>query len=150
MRLAGIVSTILVTALWAAPASARPMPGTPRFQPITAPLSEALVVIKAPKLVGVFLFVPPAEAPAALASYLIRDLAALKRFVHRAEKDIKRFRAISRWDKLVFLHLVGLGIDGGRVGGKSVPKKWVQRVQELTLVPSLDYRDISMRRGGGR
>ncbi len=147
MRLLRIVPAILAATLWASPASAQVVPGAPRFQPITASLSDALAVIKAPNLVGVFLFVPPAEAPAALAAYLLRDHAGLKRFVRRAEKDIAAFKAISRWDKLVFLHLVGMGIDGGSAGGKTLSKKWVAHVQELTLVPSLDYREIAMRRG---
>lgn len=148
MKILDIVSALLALMLWALPASAQPVPGAPQYQRITAPLSEALAVVKAPDLVAVFLFVPPAEAPAALASYLIRNHAGLKRFVRRAENDISKFKAISRWDKLVFLHLIGMGIDGGTHRGKGLSKKWVERVQDLTLVPSLDYRDIVMRRGG--
>lgn len=148
MRLLRIVPAFLAAALWVSPAGAQGVPGSPRYQPITVPLSDALAVIKEPMLVGVFMFVAPAEAPAALASYLIRNHAGLKRFVRRAEKDVAAFKAISRWDKLVFLHLVGMGIDGSRVGGKRLSKKWVARVQDLTLVPSRDYREIALRRGG--
>ena len=151
MRTFGLLAGALAAALWAAPAAAEPLAGTPRYQPIAPALTEALAAIEDSALVGVFLFVAPGDAPVAFAAYLLRDHAALKRFVKKVEQDAKRVKVISRWDKLVCLHLVGMGVDSHRpAGGKTLSKKWVARVQDLTLSQSAQYQDIVDRRGGGR
>ncbi len=140
---------MLAVAVWAAPVAAQPLTGTPRVQRVSPAVIEALAAIRARALVGIFRFVAPSEAPTALADYLLRDHAKLKRFVKKLEKDLKKFRAISRWDKYVCLHMVGLGLNRSSPGtGKMLSKKWIARVQELTLVPSLPHRELAMRRGG--
>jgi hypothetical protein len=147
IKLSGLMAVCLTFAL-SAPLCAEQMSGAPRVEPLGAALQEALRVVKNESLAGIFMFVDPQDAPAAFAAFLLRDHKALKVFVKRAEKDVKKVRAISRWDKYVFLHMVGFGLDGAMsVSGKNLSKKWIKRIQDLTLVPSLNYRDVVMKRG---
>ncbi|MFH2202844.1 MAG: hypothetical protein ABIJ96_07005 [Elusimicrobiota bacterium] len=146
-----LASGLLAAALWAtAAAVAEPPRGAPRMEQLNPSLSEALTAIKQRPLEGAFLFIPAADSSAAMAAYLLRDHATLKRFVRKAEKDIKRVRAITRWDKMVCLHLVAMGVDNaGPDGGPRLSPKWVARVQELTLAQSVAYQDMLIKRGGG-
>lgn len=142
-----LIASVLAGTVCSAPLYAEQLPGTPQFQQITPQLKEALSAIKSRSLVGVFLLIEPQQAPIALAAYLLRDHAALKRFIKKVERDLKKYKAISRWDKLTALHMIAMGVDrGSPTTGKKLSKKWIVRVQELTLAPSVPHPDL-MRRG---
>lgn len=144
----GLLAAFL-TLFLSASLRAEEVSGTPQYQPIAPALSHALHAIDADAVVGVFLFVNPNDGPVALANYLVRDHQALKKYVKSLEKDVKSAQAVSRWDKLVCLHMVALGVDRSvSAKGKVLSKKWAARVQNLTLTPSLNYSEILMRRGG--
>jgi hypothetical protein len=110
---------------------------------------EALATVQRPELAGLFAFIPPEAAPLAFADFLLRDQAALKRFVREAEKDAKSFGGIADWEKRTFLFLVGINASGQMAGGAAgVPRKWMSRVNELSLKPAMSYDELAQRRRG--
>lgn len=133
----------------AAPAAAqREIPSPPTI--IDLNLMEALVAIERIDLVGIFTFVPPGRAPLAMADFLLRNRKALKMFVKKAERDLKQVQGINEWDKKVFLFLVGM--TSGRLlsGIKAVPRRWMDRINTLSLAQPLPLSVMLQRRSGKR
>lgn len=122
---------------------------TGRF--IDSSLMEALVAMDRPELAGIFAFVPDADARVAMADFLLRDPAALKRFIKKAERDLREAKAVNVWDKEVLLHIVAATAEGGIPGVPQPKKETLSRVSALSLavgVPRDVLAEQRARQGG--
>ena len=147
MRRTGSIA-LLIALLAAAPAVARAQGAVPTSsQMVSLSLVDTLVSIDEADLAGLFAFIPGPQAPMALAHYLMKNRAALKRFLKKVEKDFKKAKAINEWDKDVLLYLVGLN-SASRLpfGMERLPKKLTGRVNELALKPALPLGMIQQRK----
>jgi hypothetical protein len=147
------VKTLLIlaaAALAQGPApKALPSPAQQPQQIVNLSLVEALSAVEKPELAGIFGFVPEANAPFALADFLMRDRSSLKRFIKKCREDYKVAQGVNAWDKQVLLFLVGLNGSAPMMGLKPMPESWMDRVNDLALAPGLPLQIIVQRRSGG-
>ena len=131
-----------------APQAAAPAVLAPQGQVIGLSLLEALVAIEHTDLAGIFGFVPEQASSFAMADFLLRDQKSLKLFIKKCEKDYKKAKGISIWDKQVLLHLVTIDASGAEVMGmKKIPAGWMDRINTLSLVEGLPLEIVVQRRG---
>ena len=137
---------MLAAALWASGSTAQaPIPAQTYI--ISLSLVEALVAIDKTGLSAVFSFVPEQNAPMALATYLMGDHGALKRFLKKCRNDYGAAQGINEWDKQVLLYLVGLDASGlSAAGMKKVPEKLMTKVAETSLLPGLPLEVVVQKR----
>lgn len=127
-------------------AGAAPQPGI-----INMSLMEALVVIRRPELAGVFSYVPEAQSTVAMADYLLRDPASLKRWVKKAEADLDKLKVVDGWDKEVCLHIVAAAPLGtAPPGAKPLPKRLFDRIARISLAQAVPLQVILQRRAEAR
>lgn len=114
-------------------------------------LMEALIAAGAVDLAGVFGFVPPESAPAALADYLLHDRKALKRLLKKERKDIKEAGGINAWDKMVFISLLQIH-NAGLVppGVERLSKKEELEVSDIVLARAMSLQEMNATRGARR
>lgn len=142
----GALSLLLALAV-SVPGSAAQAPASPQTYIISLSLVEALVAIKGTDLSAVFSFVPEQNAPIALATYLMNNQGALKRFLGKCEKDYEAAQGINDWDKQVLLYLVGLDGSGAAGSGmKKVPERLMKKVSEMSLLPGLPLEIVVQKR----
>lgn len=109
---------------------------------------EGLVAVDRAALAGVFSFVSQKDTSAAFADLLVRDQKALKKFLAKADKDLKSASGVTVWDHEVLLNALSL------FGSPLAPtldmpsKKILARVTELTLAPTLTLEQVTARRKG--
>ena len=142
-----VVSAALLLAV-SVPSSAQEGAVVPvQSQIINLSLVEALIAVKATDLAGVFGFIPEEQSSMAMADYLMHDHKALKLFVKKAEKDLSVAEGVNEWDKRVLLFLVGIDASGVLPPGiERVPKRWMERINSLSLAQSLPLQVIVQRR----
>ncbi len=139
--------SLLISA--AGPAAAqREIPSSPTI--INLNLMEALVAIDRTDLVGIFTFVPQKRTSLAMADFLLRNRKALRKFVKKAERDLKQVQGINEWDKGVFLYLVGMSSGRLPSGVKALSRGWTDRINTLSLAQPLPLSIMVQRRSGGR
>ena len=114
---------------------------------INMSLMDALVAIKHPELAGVFSFVPDGQSTMAMADFLMRDHASLKRFLKAAEADQKKLKMINGWDKEVCLHIVAAASNQTvPPGAERLSKSLYDRVSMLSLAQGMPLQVIMQRR----
>ena len=118
---------------------------------INMSLMDALVVIRHPELAGVFSFVPDAQSAMAMADLLLRDHAALKRFIKATEADQKKFKVINGWDKEVCLHIVAATSNQTLPPGtERLSRGLYDRVSLMSLATGVPLEVILQRRAASR
>ncbi|MBI5211537.1 MAG: hypothetical protein HY927_16305 [Elusimicrobia bacterium] len=110
---------------------------------------EALVAIDADWLAGVFSFVPEKDSPTAFADIIVRNKAAMKRYLGKLSRDYRAAKGISEWDHEVVMKALELyGSPLAEAVGK--PDSSVrERLGTLSLAPTMSLGELSMRRKGG-
>ena len=151
-RLPAVLAAVCLAA--AAPSAAQQAPaaapGLDMPQPsqiINLNVLEALAVIQAEDLAGVFAYIPEANAAPALAHYLLYNKSALKRFIKKSESDLKELGVINEWDKQVCAYMIGLhssGILSEKAHANS--GSFIDRISTLSAAPGLPLSEISLRR----
>ncbi|MEK7656408.1 MAG: hypothetical protein AAB412_01500 [Elusimicrobiota bacterium] len=146
-RIAKAVLGGLLAAALSAGGSAAQAPAPAQTYLISLSLVEALVAIDKTDLSAVFSFVPEQNAPMALATYLMGDHGALKRFLKKCRKDYDAAQGINEWDKQVLLYLVGLDASGlASSGMKKVPEGLMKKVSETSLLPGVPLEVVVQKR----
>ena len=113
-------------------------------------LIEALVAIKSERLGMIFSFVPEDRSALAFANFLMADHKALKMFLGVKERQWKKFKGIARWDKQVFLLLVGMNSQTELPPGiERLPEKLSSRVNELALAQGYELEEMRLQQAGG-
>ena len=112
---------------------------------------EVLVAIERPELAGIFTYVPEPQLAVAMADFLLRDQASLKRFIKKGEKDLKQAKAVNQWDKEVYLHLVAAGSGGMSIPGvQPMKKSLLDRVSLLSLSQGIPLQLLVQQRTAAR
>lgn len=140
---------VLLGVLSGTQGSAQYLGGTAPSAPniINMSLMDALVAIKHPELAGVFSFVPDSQAPMAMADFLMRDHASLKRYLKMVEADRKKLQIITAWDKEVCLHIVAAASNQNLPPGtERLSKRLTDRVSSLSLAPGMPLEVVMQRR----
>jgi hypothetical protein len=107
---------------------------------------EALVAIGETRLAGVFSFVSEKDSAPAFADLIVHDAKLLKKFVAKAEKDLKETQGVSTWDKEAITTAVT--ILNSPIGEtlEKPSKKMMDRLHVLSGAPALTLEQLSQKR----
>lgn len=147
MKRAALAALLLVPAFGGA--RAQYMGGAAPSAPgiISMSLMEGLVAIKHPELAGVFAYVPESQTAVAMADFLMRDHAALKKFLKKVEAEQKALKLVNGWDKEVCLHIVAA--TSNRTvppGAEALSKGLFDRVSLMSLAQGVPLELLIQRR----
>lgn len=139
------IAVVALGALWAAaPRAAVEAPAG--AQMINLGCVDALAAVGHADLAGVFSFIPEKDGPAAFADFMVRNRKALKKFLAKAEKDLKEVKGVSIWDRQALQFAVSIyGSPLGETLEKPAPK-FVARMVELAAAPALSLAEMTARR----
>lgn len=149
MKRAVLAALLLAPAFGGARAAAQYMGGAAPSAPgiISMSLMEALVAVEHPELAGIFAYVPEQQTAVAMADFLMRDHASLKRYLKRVEKDARKLKVVNGWDKEVCLHIVAATANHTvPPGAKPLKKSLYDRVSNLSLAQGVSLQIILQRR----
>jgi hypothetical protein len=118
----------------------------PQAQIINLSCVEALASVGQAAIAGVFSFIPEKDSPAAFADLLAHNRKAMKKFLAKAEKDLKEVSGVSIWDHqaLQFTLLIY-----GSPLAETLEKPstgLISRISELVAAPVLTLEQMTARR----
>lgn len=109
---------------------------------------EALAVVDAAWLSGVFSFVPEKDSALAFADMVVRNKSAMRKYVAKLMKDLRVSRGITTWDHEVVMQALAIYASPlGETVGKPDPTTR-ERLNTLGLAPTMTLAEVSARRKG--
>ena len=119
---------------------------SPPMQMLNLSCMQALVAVDQADLAGVFSFISEKDSPMAFADLLAHNKKALKKFVAKADKDLKAVSGIAAWDHDVFQAMISIYSSPL---GETLDKpdaKVMAHLAELAHSPTLTLDQMTARR----
>ena len=126
-------------------------PPPPPQQMLDLSLLEALVSVGASDLGGLFGYMPEQAMAPAFSDYLMHSSSALKRFMKKANRDIKETGGINGWDRQVFMYVMQLnGLPALPPGMRKLSKSVEYDISGFVLARPLSLQQMAAARVGRR
>ncbi len=107
---------------------------------------DALVAVGRHDLAGVFSFIQEKDSAPAFADLLVRNKAAMKKFLAKLKRNRKAANGITIWDHSVVLYANAIYSSPIGVTLEKPSKKVRKTLNEMSLSPTLTLQQLRQRR----